>query len=138
MVNVPVIGDVVVLPALILGFLIGLVELYFVAEDEAGMHWFMHGMHAVPFALLFVFVNMNTGPVLELIGFANNPLILAGVRVAIGITAFIKIKAAASITGKGKIGESNLHLIVIMLLIIAAPYAWEYGLQSAVGDQITL
>ena len=138
MVNVPVIGDVIVLPALALGLLVGLVELYFVAEDEAGMHWFMHGMHAVPFAILFVFVNMNTAPVLSLIGFAESALILAGVRVAIGITAFIKIKAAASITGKGKIGESNLHLMVIMLLIIAAPYAWEYGLQSAVGDQITL
>jgi hypothetical protein len=138
MVSVPVIGSVIILPALALGLLIGLVELYFVAEDEAGMHWFMHGMHAVPFAILFVFVNMNTTPVLSLVGWGSSALILAGVRAAVGVIAFVKIKAAASITGKGKIGESNLHLFVIMLLIIAAPYAWEYGLESALGGQLTL
>lgn len=138
MVNVPVLGEVIVLPALALGLLVGLVELYFVAQDEAGMHWFMHGMHAVPFALAFVFVNMNTAPVLALFGMAENALVLAGVRVLIGIIAFVKIKAAASITGKGKIGESNVHLMVIALLIIGAPYAWEYGLESAVGGQLTL
>jgi len=138
MVAVPVLGEVLVLPALALGVLVGLVELYFVAKDEAGMHWFMHGMHAVPFAILFVFVNMNTAPVLSLFNLASNQLILAGVRVAVGIAAFVKIKAAASITGKGKIGESNLHLFAIMLLIIAAPYAWELGLEDVLGGQLTL
>jgi hypothetical protein len=138
MVSVPVIGDVLILPAIALGVLISLVELYFVAKDEAGMHWFMHGMHAVPFAILFVFISMNTAPVLSLFGLAENALILAGARVLVGIVAFIKIKAAASITGKGKIGEGNLHLFIIMLLIIAAPYAWEYGLQSALGETLTL
>jgi hypothetical protein len=123
MVQLP--GGVFILPALAAGILVSLIELFFVMQDEAGMHPLSHGIHAVPFTLLFTFLAFNATWALGLIGYDSNTLFVAGLRVLIGIIAFVKIKAAASLTGKGRIGESNMHLLIIMALIIGLPYLWE-------------
>ena len=131
-------AELIILPALLLGTILSIVELYFVAGDESGLHWFRHGLHAIPFMYLFVFLTMNTAWALSLIGFGDQFLYILGAQIVVGIAAFVKIKLAVSVTGRGRIGESNIHLLIIMLLIIGAPYIWEYGLEQVLGDTLTL
>lgn len=115
---------IVLFPALIMGVIIGLVEVFFVHEDEVGMGWFMHAMHAIPFTLFFVFVSMNIGFVLGLLnlGITENIWVDLGIRVVVGIVAMVKIAGAAAIVGR--IGEKWYHTLIIGVLIILAPYAW--------------
>ncbi len=119
--------------AILLGLVIGFIELVFVHQDERGLGWLGHGLHAVPFTILFTFITMNVGFVLSKIpklGIASNPVTEAIVIVVIGIIAMAKIAAAAAIAGNTRIGEKKIHILVIGLLIIAAPYAWKYGLKA--------
>ena len=44
-------------------------------------------------------------------------------RIVIGIVAMVKIGSAAAIVGR--IGEKWYHTIIIGVLIIVAPYAWD-------------
>ena len=119
------IEGLVIFPALILGVVIGLVELFFVHSDESGMGWFMHGMHALPFTLLFFFVSMNIIFVFGLLNLAITETwyVDLGVRVLVGIVAMVKIASAAAIVGR--IGEKWYHTLIIGVLIILAPYAWD-------------
>lgn len=131
-------AELLILPAILIGTVLSIIELYFVAGDEAGLHWFRHGMHAIPFMYLFVFLTMNTAWALNIVGFGDELLYVLGAQVLVGIIAFVKIKFAVSVTGRGRIGESNIHLLIIMLLIIGAPYIWELGLEPFLGDMLTL
>ncbi len=128
--------DLMIGSALIMGLILSLIEIHFVHVDEAGMRWLSHALHAVPFMFLFTFVSMNIGWALDLIGVAGNFLIYLGARILVGIVAMVKIKAAASITGKGGVGESNMHILIIGLLIISSPYIWQYGLDPFIGGFI--
>ncbi len=116
---------IVLVPALFMGIIIGLVEIFFVHEDEVGMGWFMHAMHALPFTMFFVFVSMNISFVLGLLNLAITESLWVdlGIRILIGVVAMIKIGSAAAIVGR--IGEKWYHTIIIGALIIAAPYAWD-------------
>lgn len=129
-------GELIIGGALIMGILLSLLEIHFVHVDEVGMRWFSHAMHAVPFMFVFIFITMNVPFALGLIGFETSFLIDIGVKVLIGIVAMVKIKAAASITGRGGVGESNMHILIIGVLIIAAPYIWELGLDPLIGGYI--
>lgn len=119
-----------VVPPLIFGILLGFLELYFLSIDERGMHWFQHGLHALPVMFVFTFISFNISWVFGLINFEDNFLIDLGARVAIGLIAMIKIKAAASITGKGGVGESWTHVFIIVVLLVTGPYIWEYLLDG--------
>ena len=123
---------IVLVPALVVGIIIGLVEIFFVHEDEVGMGWFMHAMHALPFTMFFVFVSMNISFVFGLLNFAITETLWVdlGVRIVIGIVAMVKIGSAAAIVGR--IGEKWYHTIIIGVLIILAPYAWDLA-----GSSIT-
>jgi len=122
-----VLESVVLVPALIMGIIIGFVEIIFVHSDEAGMGWFMHSAHALPFTMLFVFVSMNISFVFGLLNLAITETwyVDLGVRALIGVIAMVKIAGAAAIVGK--VGEKWYHTIIIGALIIAAPYAWEFA-----------
>lgn len=122
-----VLGDIVLVPALIMGIIIGLVEIFFVHEDEVGMGWFMHAMHALPFTMFFVFVSMNISFAFSLLNLAitENLWIDLGVRIVIGIIAMVKIGAAAAIVGR--VGEKWYHTIAVGILIIVAPYVWVFA-----------
>ncbi len=123
---------IVLVPALLMGVIIGLVEVFFVHADEAGMGWLMHALHALPFTMLFVFVSMNISFALSLLNFAitENIWVDIGIRVVIGIIAMVKIGAAAAIVGR--VGEKWYHTVAIGILIIVAPYIW-----MLVGPTIT-
>ena len=124
------------IPPLLFGILLGVLELYFLSIDERGMHWFQHGMHALPIMFVFTFISFNVGWVLDLVGLTGNFAIYLGVRALVGIVAMIKIKAAASITGKGGVGESWTHVLIIVALLITAPYIWEYALEPLLGGYL--
>ena len=112
-----------IMPSIVLGVIIGFIELIFVHSDEAGMGWFKHGLHALPFAVLFVFANMNIQFVLDFFGLnlPFNPIFL---HLGVGLIAFIKIQGAAAIAGRT--GERIWHTLVIALLVVASPYIWQY------------
>ncbi|MCF7872568.1 hypothetical protein K9L97_06060 [Candidatus Woesearchaeota archaeon] len=123
-------------PSIAIGLLLGIIELIFLAKDEAGMHWLKHGLHAIPVMLVFTFIAMNIEWALSLVGITGNFWYDLGARVAIGLVAMIKIKAAASITGKGGVGESFIHTLIIGILVMASPYIWEYLLANMIGQYI--
>lgn len=115
----------ILVPAVLMGVFIGLIELIFVHADEAGMGWLMHGLHALPFTMLFVFVSMNISYVFSLMNvtITETWYIDLGVRLLIGIIAMIKIAGAAAIAGR--VGERWYHTLIVGILIIAAPYSWD-------------
>lgn len=127
-----VLEGIILVPALLMGIVIGLVEVFFVHSDETGMGWFMHGLHALPFTMLFVFVSMNISFVFGLLNMAITEAwyVDLGVRAVIGIIAMIKIAGAAAIVGR--VGEKWYHTIIIGILIIVAPYIWDF-----VGPMVT-
>ena len=111
---------------LFLGLVIGLVELFFVHADEAGMGWMTHGLHAIPTCIFFTFISMNVPWVVSLLNFAwlQGPVATYGIPVVIGLIAAIKVKAAAAIAKGGTVGESLPHALIIGLLIAAAPFVF--------------
>ncbi|MBN2367690.1 hypothetical protein JXC34_01630 [Candidatus Woesearchaeota archaeon] len=115
----------VILPALIVGGIIGLIEMFFVHSDEIGMGWFGHGLHALPFTILFTFINMNTGWALQFLPFNfGGPLVMAViVRGIVAIIGMLKIAAAAAIAGR--VGERFYHTLIIGALIFAVPFVWD-------------
>ena len=114
--------EIVILPALILGIIVGIVEIIFVHNDEPGA-WFKHALHAFPFAILFVFINMNVEWLLTTFNI-NLAFNVFFIYLAVGLIAFIKIQSAAAIAGKT--GEKVWHTLIIALLIIATPYIWQF------------
>ena len=119
-------AGIILVPALFMGIVIGIIELIFVHADEAGMGWFIHGMHALPVTFLFVFVSMNISWVFGLLNIAITETwyVDLGVRVLIGLIAMFKIAGAAAIAGK--VGEKWYHTFIIGALIIVAPYVWDF------------
>ncbi len=119
-------SELYIIPALIFGAVIGLIEMFFVHSDEIGMGWFMHGLHAFPFTILFTFVNMNVGWVLAFLpfGWIETWYVDLAIRGVISIIAMLKIAAAAAIAGR--VGERFYHTIIIGALIFASPYLWQF------------
>ena len=129
-------AEFIILPALVYGLILGVIELIFLAKDEAGMHWFKHGLHALPTMIIFTFVAFNITWALNLIGVADNFTIDLAARIGIGLIAMIKTKAAASITGRGGVGESWTHVLIIGVLMMKGPYIWEFGLKEMLSPYL--
>lgn len=122
-------AELYLLPALLMGGLIGIIELIFVHADERGLGWLSHGLHAVPVAMVLTFIAMNVGYAASLAGFSlqESFWVNLGVRVLIGIVAAIKVKSAAAIVqGHGRVGEKMSHALIVGALIAASPYIWQF------------
>lgn len=115
--------DIVLIPVLIIGVILGILELIFVHEDEAGMGWLTHGLHAIPVMFVFLFIAMNLPLVEGWLGLEDNMWVVIGVRVLIGIIAAFKIKAAAAVAGR--VGENWPHVLIIATLVVVSPFLWE-------------
>jgi hypothetical protein len=115
--------DFAIIPTVVLGIILGTLELMFVHQDERGMGWLKHGIHAIPTMIIFIFISMNIKWVLSLIGWSENIWLVIGIRVVVGIIAMIKISAAAAVAGK--VGEKFPHTLTIAILIMVAPFIWE-------------
>ena len=110
---------------ILIGAILGIVELTFVHSDERGMGWLGHGLHAIPTMMFFIFVSMNLNWALSFFGFSEAKLniwVVVGLRVFIGLLAAIKIGGAAAIAGR--IGEKFYHSAIIGALVAVAPYVW--------------
>ena len=125
--------DPIICPAIALGIIIGIIEFGFVHADEPGGIGMGHALHALPSAIIFVFISMNISYVAGLVGYdlTENFTIDLAVRGVIALIAMIKIQAAAAI-GRG-VGEKLPHTLAIGVLIFAAPYAWQYVLANLIG-----
>jgi len=122
-------ADFVIFPVLVMGVVLGLLELIFVHSDEAGMGWFKHGLHAIPIMLILIAISFNIGPFFDLIGYPLQETFWLdiGVRALLGVLATIKVKSAAAIAGKaGSFGEKFWHALIIGILIAVSPYIWPF------------
>lgn len=127
------VGTVIYLTApLIWGLIVGLVEIFFVMQDEGGMHPLAHGLHAIPTCLIFSFIAMNAPAVgnwlSNYVGFFGIPAVAnITIPILIGIIATIKVKSAAAIVGgHGSVGEKLPHALMIGALIAVAPFVWIF------------
>ena|SRR3989338_772793 len=121
--------ELLIVPALIMGTIIGVIELLFVHADEAGMGWLGHGLHAIPTMMLFIFASMNVDWVLHFFGTSEAKLglwVVVAVRAVIAIIATLKIGAAAAIAGR--VGEKIYHSLIVGCMVAAAPYIWLFAL----------
>lgn len=116
----------VIFPALIVGGILGIIEMAFVHSDEIGMGWFMHGLHALPFTILFTFASINVSWAYSLFRFKATETIWIdlGIRAAVAIVAMVKIQAAAAIAGR--VGERFYHTLAIGLMIFGVGFLWKY------------
>ncbi len=120
--------QLIIVPALFLGAIVGIIELMFVHQDERGMGWLGHGLHAIPATILFTFASMNVAWALAMIGQSGLKIdwqIELGVRAFIAIVAMFKISAAAAIVGR--VGEKFPHTLMIGGIIFAVPYFWQFA-----------
>ncbi len=115
--------SLVIVPVLIMGVILGLLELIFVHSDEQGMGWLNHGLHAIPMMWIFLFISMNLTFVYGLIGWTPSLIHEVLIRGAVGVLAMLKIKGAAAIAGK--VGVSFWHIFILGILLIAAPFIWD-------------
>ncbi len=118
-----------ILPSIIMGIAIGLVEMFFVYQDEMsmGILAFTHALHTFPFAILFTFLSMHVEIVLNFLPMLpSTPQIVLAIRGVIGLLALMKIAGAAALVKGSMIGEKWMHSLIIASLIVAAPYAWQF------------
>ncbi|MGV8171579.1 MAG: hypothetical protein ACP5OA_02690 [Candidatus Woesearchaeota archaeon] len=115
--------DFVLVPVLVIGIILGILELVFVHQDEAGMGWLKHGLHAIPTMLIFIFIAMNVPWVEEKLGLGDKLWLTILIRVLIGVVAAIKIKGAAAVAGR--VGENWPHVLILATLVVVSPFIWE-------------
>ena len=125
-----------IIPALVLGAVIGLYELILVHRDEnfRGSHWLTHGLHSVFWAMLAVFATMNAEFVYANLTFLQNIPFISNIlvfRIFIGLLTIIKVHSASAVV-RTTIGSSKglkqtwAHSLVIGILVVIAPYIWPF------------
>ena len=123
------VASVYLVGALIYGLIVSLIEIFFVMQDEGGMHPLMHALHAVPVAIILTFFSMNVPYIMTLSFMSWMPAWAAniGIPIIVGLVATIKVKSAAAIVGgHGSVGEKLPHAIIIGVLIAVAPFIWPF------------
>ena len=121
-----------IIPALVIGLIIGILEIIFVYKDVP-RRWVSNSFHAFIFAIFFVFINMNLEYVFILFNW-NLPFPIFYIYLLIGLVAFIKIYGAIRIKmpenedprRRISFGGRFIHTLVIALLIAASPYIWKF------------
>ncbi|MBS3171083.1 hypothetical protein J4449_00560 [Candidatus Woesearchaeota archaeon] len=128
-------ADVLILPAIYMGLVLGLYEFFAIHKDLAfrGSHFLKHFWHSLLVTMLFIFVLMNMNfvfesiPALSTIPFLGNEIV---VRVIIGLITILKVHGSGVVArgaGRmGSIGETWVHALIITALIQAAPFAWPF------------
>ena len=115
----------VIIPVLVMGIILGILELIFVHQDEAGMDWATHGFHTIPTMIVLLFISMNVDFFLGLVHWTPSNMWTIIIRCSIGLIALIKISATAAISRGRGLHEKLPHSFIIAALIVVAPFAWE-------------
>lgn len=125
-----------IVPSLVFGAVIGLYEIILIHRDVTiPTHRFMHGLHALFFAIIATFCTMNVSfvfsffPQLKTIPVLSTPLAF---QVAVGLIAVAKIHGASaaikgSIPSSVGLKETWAHSLVIGALIVTAPYVYPFA-----------
>ncbi len=120
----------VIMPAVIMGFILGILEIEFVHNDERnyGIAWLGHALHAIPLMFIFVLISMNLHWAFGLVGInlKDNLMLDLGLRLAVGVLAMIKIMVASAILRGTAVGEKFPHAFILGLLVAASPYIWMF------------
>lgn len=123
----------VLLPAILLGAVIGLYEIFLIHRDvTVPTHRFMHSLHALVYAILAVFCTMNVQflfylfPALKTVPVISNEILF---QIAIGLVTVIKIHGASaairgSVPSTVGLGETWFHSLLVGALVVAAPYIY--------------
>ncbi|MBI2670699.1 hypothetical protein HYX18_01835 [Candidatus Woesearchaeota archaeon] len=130
-------AELIIIPAIIIGALIGFYELILIHKDEnfRGSHWLTHGLHAAFFAVIFTFASMNVDFVKELLPFLDALGIFGSalmIRLLIGVLAVFKIQAASAVVRGGAgvaargLREHFIHTVIVASLIVLVPYIYPY------------
>ncbi len=126
--------DILLCPALLIGFVISLVEFAFVHGDEPGGIGIQHAVGTFLPTMLMTFVCMNAGLALDLMNMSESLTTDLLVRGGVAVISIIWINAKASI-GRG-VGEKLPHSFVIAALVFASYYIWTYVLDSMIGGML--
>lgn len=122
---------VVIIPALIFGAVVGLLEVILLAKDVSSRyHFISHAAHAFIYALIGTFAVMNVNYVLTLIPAIKSVPYLSNqwvFRAVIGLIGVAKVHAASAVIPKGapkSMKETWTHSLVVGLLIVFSPEIW--------------
>ena len=127
-------AELLIIPPLVLGAVIGLYELILVHRDEnfRGSHWLSHGFHSAVWAILAVFASMNAEFVYTNLTFLQNIPLISNIlffRIFIGLLTMIKVHAASAVV-RTTVGSSRglkqtwAHSFIIAILVVLTPYIW--------------
>jgi hypothetical protein len=129
-------ADIVIVPALVCGILIGAYEAILLHRDvQIPTHRFGHMMHAFVYAIIAVFFTMNAGFIYSTFSFLQSiPLIQYPIvfQILVGVITVVKIHGASAAikgtVGGGAVGmkETWAHSAVIGVLVVIAPYVWPF------------
>ncbi len=129
-------ADIIVLPALFIGAIIGLYEAILLHRDvTVPTHRFGHTLHAFVYAIVAVFITMNTAFVYTTFTFLHQvPLLEHAIvfQIIIGLITVIKIHgtsyAIRTRFGMMSTGmaETWTHSLLVGALVVAAPYVWPF------------
>lgn len=124
-------ATVVIIPALIFGAVVGLLEVILLAKDVSSRyHFISHAAHAFTYALLGTFAVMNVSYVLTLIPaiksvpYLSNQWVFRGI---VGLIGVAKVHAASAVIPKGapkSMKETWTHSLIVGLLIFFSPEIW--------------
>lgn len=131
--------SVLIFPVVALGIILGLYELILIHKDESfrGSHWLGHGLHAVVFMWIALFIVLNTDYFFSVAGVAGWgwPAWLSSpwsFRILVGLILNIKMHAtSAVIKGRafsggvsGRMAEHWTHTLVVSALVVVSPLYW--------------
>jgi hypothetical protein len=129
-------ASIIVLPALVVGALIGLYEAILLHRDvTVPVHRFGHTISAFIYSIIAVFITMNTAFVYATFTFLHGvPLLQYPIvfQLIIGLITVIKIHGASyairSRFGMASVGmtETWTHSLLVGALVVAAPYVWPF------------
>ncbi|MBW3002579.1 hypothetical protein KY338_05465 [Candidatus Woesearchaeota archaeon] len=129
-------AEIVILPALLLGLIIGIYEAILLHRDvSVPTHRFGHMAHALVYAIIAVFFTMNAAFIYSTFSFLQGiPLIQYPIvfQIAVGVITMIKVHGASAAI-RGSVGgvsvgmkETWAHSAIIAVLVVAAPYVWPF------------
>jgi len=125
--------ELVFLPAIGMGLIIGIYELVLIHRDEnyQGSHWFGHGLHTFVPIIIGLLISFNVGFFLEQFG-DSVPVWLQTelyIRLVIALVIAIKVRAISAVVpgaaGRG-MKEGWIHTFAIGGAVAIAPYVWPF------------
>ncbi|MBI5871641.1 hypothetical protein HZB88_00985 [archaeon] len=121
-------AELVILPAIIIGVIAGIIDLFFMLKDEVGSGGQIigHGLGAFIPLLLFSFVSMNISyaqaKVPAIAGW-NEWAVRGAVVLILAIVTYAKSSTFKGARGIGT-HESFLHCLLVALIVGAGPWVW--------------